>query len=209
MKHPIVAVTGSSGSGTSHVKKAFEMIFRDEGINPAIIEGDSFHRYNRKEMDTSNNRIFGNTSKMFVLTHTLRERTIIVLTRRNTAIRCAEAILNSELVKSIVAVNAMLVRLDEICSSIGIKQDRSRFRLKVDTLQGLAGSFLWGDGTFIQVIELPTLQIYTTHLHRLTASLCQSNAARDSPASQKLTSVSAPQPQKNSPRSVESRAILP
>ena len=146
---------------------------------------------------------------MFVLTHTLRERPIIVLTRRNTAIRCAEAILNSESVKSIVAVNAMLVRLDEICSSIGIKQDRSRFRLKVDTLQGLAGSFLWGDGTFIQVIELPTLQIYTTHLHRLTASLCQSNAARDSPASQKLTSVSAPQPQKNSPRSVESRAILP
>ncbi len=50
-KHPIVAVTGSSGSGTSNVKTAFEFIFRDEGINPAIIEGDSFHRYNRKEMD--------------------------------------------------------------------------------------------------------------------------------------------------------------
>lgn len=52
-KHPIVAVTGSSGSGTSNVKTAFEFIFRDEGINPAIIEGDSFHRYNRKEMDTA------------------------------------------------------------------------------------------------------------------------------------------------------------
>ena len=50
-KHPIVAVTGSSGSGTSNVKTAFEFIFRDEGINPAIIEGDSFHRYNRKDMD--------------------------------------------------------------------------------------------------------------------------------------------------------------
>ena len=50
-KHPIVAVTGSSGAGTSQVKAAFEYIFRDEGINPAIIEGDSFHRYNRKEMD--------------------------------------------------------------------------------------------------------------------------------------------------------------
>lgn len=52
-KHPIVAVTGSSGSGTSNVKTAFEFIFRDEGINPAIIEGDSFHRYNRHEMDVA------------------------------------------------------------------------------------------------------------------------------------------------------------
>ena len=50
-KHPIVAVTGSSGSGTSNVKTAFEFIFRDEGIHPAIIEGDSFHRYDRHEMD--------------------------------------------------------------------------------------------------------------------------------------------------------------
>jgi phosphoribulokinase len=52
-KHPIVAVTGSSGSGTSNVKTAFEFIFRHEGINPAIIEGDSFHRYNRQEMDAA------------------------------------------------------------------------------------------------------------------------------------------------------------
>ena len=49
--HPIVAVTGSSGAGTSEVKTAFEQIFRREGIIPAIIEGDSFHRYNREEMD--------------------------------------------------------------------------------------------------------------------------------------------------------------
>ena len=50
-QHPIVAITGSSGAGTSNVKDAFEQIFRREGINPAIIEGDSFHRYNRREMD--------------------------------------------------------------------------------------------------------------------------------------------------------------
>ena len=50
-KHPIVAITGSSGAGTSNVKIAFEQIFRREGINPAIIEGDCFHRYNRQEMD--------------------------------------------------------------------------------------------------------------------------------------------------------------
>ena len=50
-KHPIVAVTGSSGAGTTNVKIAFEHIFRREGINPAIIEGDSFHRYDRQQMD--------------------------------------------------------------------------------------------------------------------------------------------------------------
>ncbi len=49
-KHPIVAVTGSSGAGTSTVKRAFEHIFFREKITPVIIEGDSFHRYNRVEM---------------------------------------------------------------------------------------------------------------------------------------------------------------
>ncbi len=50
-KHPIIAVTGSSGAGTTNVKTAFEHIFRDQGIKPANIEGDSFHRYNRHDMD--------------------------------------------------------------------------------------------------------------------------------------------------------------
>jgi len=49
-KYPVIAVTGSSGAGTTTVKNAFEHIFRREGINPAIVEGDSFHRYNRAEM---------------------------------------------------------------------------------------------------------------------------------------------------------------
>ncbi len=49
-KHPVIAVTGSSGAGTSTVKVAFEHIFRREGINPVVVEGDSFHRYNRAEM---------------------------------------------------------------------------------------------------------------------------------------------------------------
>jgi phosphoribulokinase len=49
-KHPVVAVTGSSGAGTSTVKHAFEQIFERENINPVIIEGDSFHRYDRAEM---------------------------------------------------------------------------------------------------------------------------------------------------------------
>lgn len=49
-RHPIVAVTGSSGAGTTTVKKAFEHIFHREKIHPAVVEGDSFHRYNRKQM---------------------------------------------------------------------------------------------------------------------------------------------------------------
>lgn len=49
-KHPIVAVTGSSGAGTTTVKRAFEHIFYRDGIKAAVIEGDSFHRYDRAEM---------------------------------------------------------------------------------------------------------------------------------------------------------------
>jgi phosphoribulokinase len=49
-QHPIIAVTGSSGAGTTTVKVAFEHIFLRDGINPAIIEGDSFHRYDRVAM---------------------------------------------------------------------------------------------------------------------------------------------------------------
>ncbi len=49
-KHPVVVVTGSSGAGTTTVKRAFEHIFTREGINAAIVEGDSFHRYDRVQM---------------------------------------------------------------------------------------------------------------------------------------------------------------
>lgn len=50
VKHPIIAITGSSGAGTTTVKKAFEEIFRRGEYKPAVVEGDSFHRYNRAEM---------------------------------------------------------------------------------------------------------------------------------------------------------------
>jgi len=49
-RHPIIAITGSSGAGTSTVTRTFANIFRREGVKAAIIEGDSFHRYDRKEM---------------------------------------------------------------------------------------------------------------------------------------------------------------
>jgi phosphoribulokinase len=55
-KHPVVAVTGSSGAGTTTVKNAFEHIFIRENINPAIIEGDSYHRYDRVTMKEMTNK---------------------------------------------------------------------------------------------------------------------------------------------------------
>jgi phosphoribulokinase len=50
VKHPVIAVTGSSGAGTTTVMKSFAHIFRREGIKAQVIEGDSFHRYNRIDM---------------------------------------------------------------------------------------------------------------------------------------------------------------
>jgi phosphoribulokinase len=49
-RHPIIAITGSSGAGTTSVSKTFEQIFRREGVNAAFVEGDAFHRYDRAEM---------------------------------------------------------------------------------------------------------------------------------------------------------------
>lgn len=50
IKHPIIAITGSSGAGTTSVMRTFEQIFRREDVKAAFIEGDSFHRYDRAEM---------------------------------------------------------------------------------------------------------------------------------------------------------------
>ncbi|MBK7592895.1 MAG: phosphoribulokinase [Betaproteobacteria bacterium] len=49
-RHPIIAITGSSGAGTTTVMRTFQHVFRREKLNAAFIEGDSFHRYDRKEM---------------------------------------------------------------------------------------------------------------------------------------------------------------
>jgi phosphoribulokinase len=50
VKHPIIAITGSSGAGTSTVMQSFQHIFRRECLNAQIVEGDSFHRYDRLSM---------------------------------------------------------------------------------------------------------------------------------------------------------------
>ena len=48
-KHPVVVVTGSSGAGTTTVKRAFEHIFTREKLSAAVIEGDSMHSLGRAE----------------------------------------------------------------------------------------------------------------------------------------------------------------
>lgn len=65
VKHPIIAITGSSGAGTSTVMQSFQHIFRREQLKAQIVEGDSFHRYDRmamratmKEEEVTGNRNF-------------------------------------------------------------------------------------------------------------------------------------------------------
>jgi phosphoribulokinase len=48
--HPIIAITGSSGAGTTTVMRTFQHVFRREDIHAAYVEGDAFHRYDRKAM---------------------------------------------------------------------------------------------------------------------------------------------------------------
>ena len=50
VKHPIISVTGSSGAGTTSVKRTFEHIFEREGVTASYVEGDAFHRYDRVDM---------------------------------------------------------------------------------------------------------------------------------------------------------------
>ena len=49
-RHPIIAITGSSGAGTTTVKDTFSKIFVREGVKASFIEGDAFHRYDRVAM---------------------------------------------------------------------------------------------------------------------------------------------------------------
>lgn len=50
IRHPIIAVTGSSGAGTTTVMNSFQHIFRREGLDARVVEGDSFHRFDRQGM---------------------------------------------------------------------------------------------------------------------------------------------------------------
>ncbi len=50
-KHPIIAVTGACGAGTTSVQHAFKEIFYRQSINPAYVEGDGFLRYSNRETE--------------------------------------------------------------------------------------------------------------------------------------------------------------
>ena len=52
-KNPIIAVTGSSGAGTTTTTNAFSHIFRSLDIDAAFVEGDCFHKFSRPEMDVA------------------------------------------------------------------------------------------------------------------------------------------------------------
>lgn len=47
---PIIALTGSSGSGSSAISAAFQHIFRRERVKAAYIQGNAFRRHERKAM---------------------------------------------------------------------------------------------------------------------------------------------------------------
>lgn len=49
-RYPIIAITGSSGAGTTSVTRTFDNIFRRDGVTAAVVEGDSFHRFDRMAM---------------------------------------------------------------------------------------------------------------------------------------------------------------
>lgn len=50
VRHPVIAITGSSGAGTTTVTHTFQQIFRREKVEALIVEGDAFHRFERAEM---------------------------------------------------------------------------------------------------------------------------------------------------------------
>lgn len=62
-KHPVIAVTGSSGAGTTTTSLAFRKIFAQLNLHAAEVEGDSFHRYTRPEMDMLRQVIYISSKK--------------------------------------------------------------------------------------------------------------------------------------------------
>lgn len=49
-RHPIIALTGSSGAGTTSTGRTLKTILEAAGVNTVMVEGDSFHRFTRDEM---------------------------------------------------------------------------------------------------------------------------------------------------------------
>jgi phosphoribulokinase len=67
---PIIAVTGSSGAGTSSVKRALEQICRRAAARAAFVEGDSFHRYDAGRCQRASSTVFNSLRIMAVAPQT-------------------------------------------------------------------------------------------------------------------------------------------
>jgi phosphoribulokinase len=65
IKHPVVAITGSSGAGTTTVKDAFEHIFFRQKITPLVVEGDSFHSLDRAAFKVAVSKAEGEGNNFF------------------------------------------------------------------------------------------------------------------------------------------------
>ncbi len=65
IRYPVIAITGSSGAGTTTVTRTFEHIFRREGLHAVTVEGDSFHRYDREEMKAKMDEAAANANPHF------------------------------------------------------------------------------------------------------------------------------------------------
>ncbi|MDD2775173.1 MAG: phosphoribulokinase [Gallionella sp.] len=64
-KHPVIAIAGSSGAGTTTAKRAFENIFRREKIKAAVIEGDSLHSLDRMAFRAASSEAAKNGNNTF------------------------------------------------------------------------------------------------------------------------------------------------
>jgi phosphoribulokinase len=65
IQHPVIAVTGSSGAGTTTVMTSFVNIFRRERISAQMVEGDSFHLYDRMQMRAAMKKAEGEGNRHF------------------------------------------------------------------------------------------------------------------------------------------------
>ncbi len=83
VKHPIIAVTGSSGAGTTTVMKSFTHIFRRERINAQIVEGDAFHRHDRLGMREALKQSERDGVRNFQAISVFRRRTCSKNSKRN------------------------------------------------------------------------------------------------------------------------------
>lgn len=64
-KHPIIAVTGSSGANRKTVRETFEKLCKREKLAAAYIQGDGFHKYDRVAMKIAISEAAAENDKYF------------------------------------------------------------------------------------------------------------------------------------------------